>query len=74
MPVIRLAGFAGENRALHPMLLPDSVGVTSRNQKPGRGDFRPWKQPSTVAAVPAGRQRQQLLAVVVWRGSRRARL
>ena len=56
MPVIRLSGFAGENRALHPMLLPDSVGVTSRNQKPGRGDFRPWKQPSTVATVPAGRQ------------------
>jgi len=56
MPVIRLAGFLGENRALHPKLIPDSVGVTSRNQKPGRGDFRPWKQPSTVASVPSGRQ------------------
>lgn len=56
MPVIKLTGFNGENRALHPKLLPDSVGVTSRNQKPGRGDFRPWKQPSTVATVPSGRE------------------
>ena len=56
MAMITLAGFAGENRAIHPKLLPDAVGVTSRNQKPGRGDLRPWKQPTTVATVPAGRQ------------------
>ncbi len=56
MSVIRWAGFAGENRALHPKLLPEQVGVLSRNQKPGRGDLRPWKAPSTVATVPAGRQ------------------
>lgn len=56
MPVIRLSGFAGENRALHPKLLPDAVGVASRNQKPGRGDLRPWRQPLTVASVPSGRQ------------------
>jgi len=56
MPVIRLAGFAGENRAIHPKLLPEPVGVVSRNQKPGRGDLRPWRQPVAVAAVPAGRQ------------------
>ena len=56
MAVIALAGFAGENRAIHPKLLPDAVGVTSRNQKPGRGDLRSWKQPTTVANVPAGRQ------------------
>jgi len=55
MAVIKIAGFAGENRAIHPKLLPDSVGVISRNQKPGRGDFRPWKQPTTVATVPPGR-------------------
>lgn len=55
MPVIRWAGFAGENRATNPSLLPDAVGVLSRNQKPGRGDLRPWKAPSTVATVPAGR-------------------
>ena len=56
MAVIRLAGFAGENRALHPMLLPDPVGTLSRNQKPGRGDLRPWRNPTTVATVPAGRR------------------
>ena len=56
MAVIRFAGFAGENRALEPKLLPDSVCTISRNQKPGRGDLRPWKSPSTVATVPAGRQ------------------
>lgn len=56
MTVIALTGFAGENRALHPKLLPNNVGVTSRNQKPGRGDLRPWKQPSTVATVPSSRQ------------------
>ena len=56
MPVIRLSGFAGENRAIHPKLLPDVVGVVSRNQKPGRGDLRSWKTPLTVANVPGGRQ------------------
>jgi hypothetical protein len=56
MSMIRFAGFKGENRALHPMLLSESVGVISLNQKPGRGDLRPWKEPSNVAVVPAGRQ------------------
>lgn len=56
MAVITLAGFAGENRAIHPKLLPDAVGVVSRNQKPGRGDLRSWKQPTSVASVPGGRQ------------------
>lgn len=56
MAVIALAGFAGENRAIHPKILPDAVGVVSRNQKPGRGDLRAWKQPTTVATIPAGRQ------------------
>ena len=56
MPKIQWSGFAGENRALHPKLLPDAVGVVSRNAKPGRGDLRPWRQPLTVATVPAGRQ------------------
>jgi hypothetical protein len=56
MPVIALVGFAGENRAIHPKLLPDPVGTVSRNQKPGRGDLRSWKQPTTVASVPGGRQ------------------
>jgi hypothetical protein len=56
MAVIRYAGFAGENRAINPVLLPETVGVASRNQKPGRGDLRPWKSPLTVAASTAGRQ------------------
>lgn len=56
MPVIRLLGFAGENRALHPTLLPEAQGVVSLNQKPGRGDLRAWLQPLTVATVPAGRK------------------
>jgi hypothetical protein len=53
---ITIAGFAGANKALHSKLLPDAVGVDSLNQKPGRGDLRPWKAPSTVATVPASRQ------------------
>lgn len=56
MALLRFSGFAGENRALHPLLLPDAVGVTSLNQKPGRGDLRPWKAPANVATVPAGRK------------------
>jgi len=56
MAVIRFAGFLGENRAVEPKLLPDSVCTVSRNQKPGRGDLRSWKSPTSVATVPAGRQ------------------
>ena len=55
MSLIRLAGWAGENRALHPLLLPESVGVVSTNQKPGRGDLRPWKSPLNLnVTVPIG--------------------
>jgi hypothetical protein len=49
---LTLSGFQGANRALHPKLLPEGVGVESFNQKPGRGDLRPWKTPLTVATVP----------------------
>ena len=56
MPTTRFFGFNGENRALHPKLLPDNVCTILRNAKPGRGDLRPWRQPLTVASVPAGRQ------------------
>lgn len=55
MTAIRITGFLGENRALHSRRLNDTVGTVSRNQKPGRGDLRPWRAPSTVASVPAGR-------------------
>lgn len=53
---LTLGVFGGANKALHAKLLPDTVGVDSLNQKPGRGDFRPWRQPLTVATVPASRQ------------------
>lgn len=56
MSVIRWGGFQGENRAIHPKLLNDVICTVSRNQKPGRGDLRPWKTPLTVATVPAGRK------------------
>lgn len=55
MTIIRWAGFGGENRAIHPKLLGETVGAVSLNQKPGRGDLRPWKSPLTVATVPSGR-------------------
>lgn len=51
---LTLSGFQGANRALHPKLLPDGVGVASSNQKPGRGDLRPWRGPLEVATVPMG--------------------
>lgn len=56
MAVIKLAAFNGENRALHPTLLNEALGVQSLNQKSGRGDLRPWNAPLNVATVPAGRQ------------------
>lgn len=56
MTVIRWAGFEGENRAVHPKLLAESLGTLSRNQKPGRGDLRPWKAPLNAATAPAGRK------------------
>lgn len=52
--LIRFDTFAGANKALHPLLIPEGVGVDSVNQRPGRGDLRPWKAASGVAAVPAG--------------------
>ena len=51
MSVIRLSGFLGENRAIHPTMLPDAIGVSSLNQKPGYGDLRPWKSPSATGSL-----------------------
>lgn len=53
---IALSSFRGENRQLHPLALPDGVGVSSLNCNPVRGDLRPLKSPLAVATVPAGRQ------------------
>jgi hypothetical protein len=51
---IVISGFSGANLALEPHLLPESVGVVSLNQKPGRGDLRPWRAPQPVATVTSG--------------------
>lgn len=56
MAVLRFAGFSGEVRTLDPMLLPDSACAVSQNHKPGRGDLRSWKSPTTVASVTSGHQ------------------
>lgn len=53
---IVVSGFVGAAKAPNPKLLADEMGVDSQNQKPGRGDLSPWKQPLTVATVPASRQ------------------
>jgi hypothetical protein len=53
---ITVGGFIGANKAQHAKLLGDMVGVSSLNQKPGRGDLRPWRDPLAVASVPAARQ------------------
>jgi len=55
MTAIVLRGFAGENRALHPTLLPENIGVSSLNQQPGYGDLRPWMSPlATGTTVASG--------------------
>jgi hypothetical protein len=53
MALLKLFGFHGENRALHPSLLPETVGTSSLNQKPGYGDLRPWKAPANVGVSVA---------------------
>ncbi len=54
--MLRFTGFLGANRAVHPMLLPQGVGIDSLNQRPGRGDLRPWRNPLGVATIPGSRQ------------------
>jgi hypothetical protein len=54
MSLLRFVGFNGANLALHPMLIPSGVGVACTNQRPGRGDLRPSRAPSTVASVAGG--------------------
>jgi hypothetical protein len=53
---LSIQGFNGANRALEDKLLPDDVGVISNNQKPGRGDLRPWMTPLTVATLAVGKK------------------
>ena len=56
MTKIAFSGFNGANIALEPKLVPDSMGVNSLNQKPGRGDLRPWPAPLSVFGTPGGAQ------------------
>lgn len=56
MPTITISSFLGENRAAEPKLIPDGQGAVSMNQKPGRGDLRPWRQPAQVFTAPGGTQ------------------
>ena len=54
MPTIAISSFLGENRAAEPKLIPDGQGTVSLNQKPGRGDLRPWREPTQVFTAPGG--------------------
>ena len=56
MALFRMAAFAGENRAMHPTLIPEAAGTYSLNQKPAKGDLRPWHNLLTVATVASGTQ------------------
>lgn len=51
--MLRFTDFNGANRQLHPLRVPQGVGVDSLNQRPGRADLRPWRLPAAVATVPA---------------------
>lgn len=72
MTVIRLAGFMGENRAVHPLLLPDTVGTASTNQEPGRGDLRPWSAPGTIDAWSGAGVQVQSARKTIYRMGRSA--
>lgn len=54
MTIMRLTQFLGANKQVNPKLLAPGLGVNSWNQKPGRGDFRPWRETTSVAQVPPG--------------------
>jgi hypothetical protein len=53
---ITLTGFAGANLADQARMLPDAVGVSSINQRPGGADFQPWRDAAEVATVPSAQK------------------
>jgi hypothetical protein len=53
MTVMRLTSFLGANKQVNPRLLGPGLGTESWNQKPGRGDFRPWRGVTPRATVSA---------------------
>jgi hypothetical protein len=48
--MLRRDTWSGASLALHPSKLAAALGVESVNQRPGRGDMRPWHEPLAVAA------------------------
>jgi hypothetical protein len=54
MTIMRLTQFLGANKQVNPRLLAPGLLVNSWNQKPGRGDFRPWRQTNKQADIPPG--------------------
>lgn len=54
MTIMRLTQFLGANKQVNPKLLAPGLCVNSWNQKPGRGDFRPWREATPVATVSPG--------------------
>ncbi len=54
MTIMRLTQFLGANKQVNPKLLAPGLGVVSLNQKPGRGDFRPWRTTLPQTAVSSG--------------------
>lgn len=66
MPALNLTGFQGEIHILEDTLLPETVGVSSLNQRPGRGDLRAWMQPLGMTTVPAGRASIYLMNGGYW--------
>lgn len=56
MEPIRIGPFLGANLRKQPKLLPPGVSTMSINQRPDRGDMRPWQDPLTVGTVSAGRK------------------
>lgn len=49
--LLRFVPFTGANLALHPLLLPEGVGVEANNMNVERGDLRPIKAATDVADV-----------------------
>jgi hypothetical protein len=66
MTVIAISSFLGENRAAEPKLIPDGQGTVSLNQKPGRGDLRPWREPAQVFTALAAIYSQHFSLVEQW--------
>lgn len=59
-PRLRIANPSGQSSAVSPRLLPDAVGVSSVNLRPGTGEMTPWLQPAALSGVTLGSGRKTL--------------